>query len=90
VGRTSRPAAYSADVTIQPIVYLAELVFQFSVNRMFQVLPVARTVSIAVTCWGEGETGGKAVLLTGRAHRPESSRKWCPDRLKALQVKSLQ
>jgi hypothetical protein len=36
------------------------------------------------------ETAGKAVLLIGRGHRPEFSRKWGPDRVTALQVKSLQ
>jgi hypothetical protein len=39
---------------------------------------------------GIRETVGKAVLLIDRVHRPESSRKWSPDRVTALQVKSLQ
>ncbi|RSH94196.1 hypothetical protein EHS25_003999 [Saitozyma podzolica] len=37
---------------LSTIVYLAELVFQYPVNRMFQSLPVARTISVAVICWG--------------------------------------
>ena len=34
------------------IVYLCELVCQYPVNRLFQFVPVATAISIAVICWG--------------------------------------